>query len=80
MIAAGDTLLWQLLASVVIPGFTINRICSLSLHVLKRHTSLSLKRSKWTTTAIGLLSIPFIIKPIDHSVDWMMDRTLRKLY
>merc|ERR1712038_1666822 len=26
-IAAMDTLLWQALASVIVPGFTINRIC-----------------------------------------------------
>merc|ERR1711934_949752 len=26
-IAAVDTLLWQALASVIVPGFTINRIC-----------------------------------------------------
>ena len=29
--AAFDTLLWQALASVIIPGFTINRICAGSL-------------------------------------------------
>ena len=62
----GDTLLWQGLASVAIPGFTINRICKLSHFVLANTTSLPLSVRKWTTTALGLASIPFIIKPIDR--------------
>ena len=31
-VAAIDTLLWQAFASVIIPGFTINRICAASLY------------------------------------------------
>ena len=34
--AAVDTLLWQALASVIIPGFTINRICAASLYTMGR--------------------------------------------
>ncbi|NWR81481.1 MTFP1 protein, partial [Centropus bengalensis] len=32
------------------------------------------------TTALGLLAIPVIITPIDRSVDFLMDSSLRKLY
>ncbi|XP_002739074.1 mitochondrial fission process protein 1-like [Saccoglossus kowalevskii] len=78
--AVGDSLVWQGLASVAIPGFTINRICALSLFILRKTTSLPVGVRKWTTTAIGLSAIPFIIKPIDRSVDYMMDSTLRKIY
>jgi hypothetical protein len=28
----------------------------------------------------GLASIPFIIKPIDAGVEFMMDKTVRKLF
>ena len=43
--AAVDTLLWQALASVIIPGFTINRICALSLYTMGRTIpNVSLKR------------------------------------
>lgn len=35
-IAAIDTLCWQGLASVVIPGFTINRICSATGWLLRK--------------------------------------------
>ena len=65
-----DTLIWQGLASVIIPGFTINRICALSRVLLSRGMSRRLLSSpalrKWTVTAVGLASIPFIIEPIDR--------------
>ncbi|CAL8087162.1 unnamed protein product [Orchesella dallaii] len=76
MIAATDTLTWQTLASVAIPGFTINRVCFMSLALLAR-TKLSLPVRKWTTTAIGLGCIPFIVHPIDKFVDYFMDNTFR---
>jgi fission process protein 1 len=33
---------------------------------------------KWAPTAIGLMSIPFIIHPIDRLMDYVMDETYRK--
>jgi len=73
----GDVLCWQLLASVMIPGFTINRICwavGKGLKVAKfKHPM-----AKWIPTITGLLSIPFIIHPIDKAVDVLMDETYRK--
>ena len=75
-----DTLLWQGLASVIIPGFTINRICFATNAILKRTTSLPSPIRKWTTTAVGLGCIPIIIKPIDHSVDFGMNNTVRRWY
>lgn len=75
--AAVDALIWQTLASVVIPGFVINRVCALSLYVLRRTTKLPVTVNKWATAIVGLSCIPFIIKPIDRSVDVIMDVTLR---
>ena len=75
-----DTLIWQGLASVAIPGFTINRICFLSNRILSKTSRMPAVTRKWTVTAIGLGSIPFIIKPIDHFVDWLLESTLRKWY
>ncbi|XP_041456504.1 mitochondrial fission process protein 1-like [Lytechinus variegatus] len=80
MHAVGDTIVWQGLASVMIPGFTINRICKLSLFTLSRVSSLPEPVRKWTTTAIGLAVIPFIVKPIDKSVDYMMNNSVRRWY
>jgi len=80
-VAAVDTLIWQAFASVMVPGFTINRICWLSLKVLaKTAPSWPLAIRKWTTTGIGLGSIPFIVHPIDTSVHYVMDSTIRQLY
>ncbi|KAL3856912.1 hypothetical protein ACJMK2_011618 [Sinanodonta woodiana] len=75
-----DTLIWQGLASVAIPGFTINRICAFTLFILRRVSSMPEPAKKWTTTAVGLGCIPFIIKPIDKSVDYFMEKTYRKWY
>lgn len=35
-------------------------------------------KSPWISTAVGLASIPLIIRPIDMSVESMMDSTYRK--
>lgn len=78
--AVVDTLIWQGLASVAIPGFTINRICTFTGVLLKRGVSWPGPARKWVTTAVGLLSIPIIIKPIDKSVDYLMENTLRRWY
>ena len=78
-IAAFDTLVWQALASVIIPGFTINRICAASLFSLaKVAPKVPLNTRKWITTAVGLGVIPFIVHPIDTLVHFGMDNTTRK--
>ena len=73
-----DTLIWQSFASVIVPGITINRICALSLYMLKYSSKLPAKAQKLITTGIGLACIPFIVKPIDLLVDFVMDETFRK--
>lgn len=75
---AVDTLVWQALASIIVPGVTINRVCALSLFLLKRYSRLQLQTCKWTTTGVGLSCIPFIVSPIDHGVHVLMDRTIRQ--
>uniref|UniRef100_A0A0N5C7J9 Mitochondrial fission process protein 1 n=1 Tax=Strongyloides papillosus TaxID=174720 RepID=A0A0N5C7J9_STREA len=80
MITMGDTVLWQTLASVAIPGFTINRICKFSNWILTKGIKLSPILAKPLTTAIGLSTIPFIVKPIDAFVELAMDKTIRKNY
>ncbi|KAK4878291.1 hypothetical protein RN001_010797 [Aquatica leii] len=70
-----DTILWQMLASVIIPGITINRTCAFFYNRLH---GLSTPVRKFAVAGIGIVTIPIIIKPIDHMVDSLMDRTLRK--
>ena len=71
-----DSLIWQSFASVIIPGITINRLVKLNSYSLKRMgTNALLQRS--IPTAIGLISIPFIIHPIDNFVHFAMNNTFR---
>lgn len=66
---AVEAAIWQGLASVIIPGFTINRICAVSRFTLKRYVrTMPLGAQLWVTTVIGLSAIPVIIKPIDRCV------------
>ncbi|TMW60856.1 hypothetical protein Poli38472_000898 [Pythium oligandrum] len=76
--ATVDTLLWQTMASVVIPGFTINRVVALSSTIAQKTLQQSPVLRRWAPTAIGLGVIPLIIHPIDHFVDFLMDNTTRK--
>ncbi|RLN75488.1 hypothetical protein BBJ28_00000566 [Nothophytophthora sp. Chile5] len=73
-----DTLAWQTLASVAIPGFTINRVVALSSFAVQRTVKNSPVLRRWLPTAIGLGVIPLIIHPIDSLVDTAMDRSVRK--
>ncbi|KAJ3650613.1 hypothetical protein Zmor_016701 [Zophobas morio] len=73
-----DTLIWQMLASVIIPGFTINRVCAFTDYVLIR-TKMPVTNRMVVVTGAGLAVIPFIIKPIDRLVDYLLDRSFRKL-
>lgn len=69
-----DVVIWQGLASVAIPGFTINRLCKGVGYLCK---SLPSKQKSVIVTGAGLLAIPFIISPIDHGVDKAMDHGIR---
>ncbi|KAK9876067.1 hypothetical protein WA026_011176 [Henosepilachna vigintioctopunctata] len=77
--AGADTLTWQMLASVVIPGFTINRICALSTFLLRKSNMVSSTASRMIVPGIALASIPFIVKPIDHFTDYLLNNSLRKI-
>ncbi|XP_026473556.1 mitochondrial fission process protein 1-like [Ctenocephalides felis] len=78
IISAVDTLLWQGFASIIVPGYTINRITHYTSKFM-RGSNFG-KMAQIMPTAVGLLSIPLIIKPIDHSVDLAMDYTYRKIF
>jgi mitochondrial fission process protein 1 len=76
--SAADVLIWQSLASVIIPGFSINMLVKFSrLAVSKNTIALPVMVSTWFPTAVGLGSIPLIIHPIDAAVDFVMDKSIR---
>lgn len=68
-----------MLASVAIPGLIINRITWSSGKLLKMAKIKGMPR-KWGATLTGLASIPFIIQPIDHTVDVAMDYSYRPFF
>lgn len=78
MLSGSDTMLWQGFASVIIPGFTINRLCALVNFIQHKTTKKPFLRSPWIATIIGLASIPLIIHPIDNFVEDCMNKTYRK--
>jgi mitochondrial fission process protein 1 len=78
-----DCLVWQTLASVMIPGAIINTLTKASVTAFasqKLFSSNYPRIVRFGPTAIGLIAIPFIIEPIDESVTALMDVTLRKYY
>lgn len=77
-IAMFDTLLWQSLASVAIPGGVINTIVRATRFTVARAVGLPLIVTKWAPTFVGLGSIPLIITPIDNCVDFALDNSTRK--
>lgn len=77
-IVTADTLLWQSLASVLVPGATINAIVKVSrLAVRRSPVTLHAAVAEWLLTGMGLASIPFIVHPIDNAVDLLLDGTTR---
>lgn len=74
---AGDVFLWQMFASVIIPGLVINRI-TWGVGKLINNSRVKGLARKWAPTCIGLSAIPFIIRPIDAGVDYAMDESYRK--
>ncbi|KPI99026.1 Mitochondrial fission process protein 1 [Papilio xuthus] len=81
LIETGDALIWQTLASVVIPGYAINRICHHSQIYFKKHyTRFPMLAINLMTVGVGLISIPFIVHPIDNGVTILMDLTYRRWF
>ena len=78
--AAVDTLVWQTLASVALPGFVINRCVKLAAYGLAQPSAAAVVpkvAARWAPTAVGLAVIPVIIHPLDNFVHWAMDNTVR---
>lgn len=78
-IATFDTLLWQSLASVMIPGAAINLIVRASRLAMTSSRAAVLPATvvTWLPTFCGIGSIPFIVHPIDDFVDLLLDNTTR---
>jgi len=76
-----DALIWQLAASVALPGYTIHQVVSISVSLLSA-AGLTEMGGPFDAlpTVIGLATIPFIVKPLDELAEVGMDVTFRKLF
>ena len=75
-----DTSIWHTFASMALPAFTIHSIVKYSGKILKSFVKTPNNFTKFLPTFLGIGSIPFIIHPLDHLTDWVMDRTIRITY
>lgn len=67
-----DTCTWQMLASVFWPGSFIRLVVTAS-------TMHKIEGFDYLPTILGLLTIPLIVKPIDETVDVIMEKSVSKV-
>jgi hypothetical protein len=80
MHATFDKLLWQSLASVFIPGATIHGIVKATRWSVTRIPVVASTPIlyTWLPTGTGLISIPWIVHPIDELVDTILNHSIRQ--
>ena len=65
IITTTDTLIWQCLASVMIPGATINTIVKASRFAIRKSpVVVPVVAAKWIPTILGLISLSRPLRPI----------------
>jgi fission process protein 1 len=67
-----ETMTWQMLASVFWPGSIIRVIVNMADHMAGND-------HQFLPTLVGLAAIPLIIKPIDTTVDKLMETSISKV-
>ncbi|XP_022196380.1 mitochondrial fission process protein 1 [Nilaparvata lugens] len=72
-----DVGIWQSLASLIVPSVFINRFGAASRYLMLRTTKLPVNRVTRISVFLSLATIPLIVKPIDKSVDLVMDTFIR---
>jgi fission process protein 1 len=74
-----DALIWQLAASVALPGFTIHQVVAITVTLLE-----SFERAGGAydvvPTLVGLAAIPMIVEPLDELAEVLMEAGPRKLW
>jgi len=70
-----DVVSWQMTASVLVPGFTINRVVAAARYAFNAAG----RKPGLGPTLIGLGTIPLIVKPIDEATEYAFDYLLRPL-
>jgi fission process protein 1 len=76
---SAETMVWQMLASVFWPGSIIRVIVNMSDHMLAQKLTGNDQYAHVLATLFGLMAIPMIIKPIDTTVDKVMETSISKV-
>jgi len=74
-----ETMTWQMLASVFWPGSIIRVVVNMSDHMLVDKLAGNDQFVHVLATLCGLMAIPMIIKPIDTTVDKVMETSISKV-
>lgn len=74
-----DTSLWHSLASLILPAVTIHSIVKYSAKATKKITT-NKSACAWIPALLALGSVPFIIHPLDHLTDFVLDKAVRPFY
>jgi fission process protein 1 len=74
-----ETMTWQMLASVFWPGSIIRMVVNTSDHMLVDKLNGNEQFAHVLATLFGLMAIPMIIKPIDTTIDKVMETSISKV-
>jgi mitochondrial fission process protein 1 len=76
---SAETMTWQMLASVFWPGSIIRVVVNMSDNMLVAKLTENEQFAHVLATLFGLMAIPMIIKPIDNTVDKVMETSISKV-
>lgn len=74
-----ETLTWQMLASVFWPGSIIRVIVNMAASIISTNNMDDNQVMHFLPTLIGISAIPMIVKPIDSTVDKIMEGSISKV-
>ena len=80
MIESADAGIWQVAASVALPGFSIHQIVAATAELERAFGVEPEGVAALGPSAVGLLVIPLIAKPLDELAEKLMDWTLRRAW
>ena len=80
LIESADAGIWQIAASVALPGFSIHQIVAATAELERAFGVEPEGVAALGPSAVGLLVIPLIAKPLDELAEKLMDWTLRRAW
>lgn len=79
-IFAFDTFLFHLFGSLILPAVFIHKLVKTTTKGMVKYCPNYLRLHSWIPALLALGSVPFIIEPIDHVTEFMLDKAVRPFY